>query len=61
MAKMTLEELRKLRSSQKSEMDRRDVDGERNTYYCWNGNLRYRRRSQRGLLTVSLIQSKRII
>ena len=27
MAKMTLEELRKLRSSQKSEMDRRDVDG----------------------------------
>ncbi|OQY35665.1 MAG: NAD(P)-dependent iron-only hydrogenase iron-sulfur protein [Spirochaetaceae bacterium 4572_59] len=27
MAKMTLEELRKLRSSQKSEMSRRDVDG----------------------------------
>lgn len=27
MAKMTLEELRKLRSSQKSEMNRRDVDG----------------------------------
>ena len=27
MAKMTLEELRKLRNSQKSEMDRRDVDG----------------------------------
>ncbi|QEN09285.1 (2Fe-2S) ferredoxin domain-containing protein [Oceanispirochaeta crateris] len=27
MAKMTLEELRKLRSSQKSEMERRDVDG----------------------------------
>ena len=27
MAKMTLEELRKLRSSQKSEMERRDTDG----------------------------------
>ncbi|MDC7240329.1 MAG: (2Fe-2S) ferredoxin domain-containing protein [Spirochaetales bacterium] len=27
MAKMTLEELRKLRSSQKSEMERRDVEG----------------------------------
>ncbi len=27
MAKMTLEELRKLRSAQKSEMERRDVDG----------------------------------